>query len=246
MDLGATRHPAVQVPPLDLLVLAIGGAAMLLGAVALPEAAVRRLGAESGIVATIGAAAFAVGAVACAASLIRCRRRDGAAVWLAIWGLLCVFFMGEEVAWFTRVLPVEVPQAIIDRNVQGEFTLHNLDVFEAPALLDAVGTGGFDLGVLLVPNNLFRLGFAVWFLLLPVLAHLAPAAARRVAYPRPDTRMLLVAWPLLAVAAIGVTTTAGPHKATLSEVAEAICAVAIAIYLIDVARGRSQDSPATT
>lgn len=49
---------------------------------------------------------------------------------ILVLGALASFFIaGEEISWGQRILEVETPQAIADRNYQGETNFHNLGVF---------------------------------------------------------------------------------------------------------------------
>ena len=50
-------------------------------------------------------------------------------LFLLLLALLFLFGAGEEISWGQRLLGIEVPEAIRDRNVQGELNIHNLEVF---------------------------------------------------------------------------------------------------------------------
>jgi hypothetical protein len=45
-------------------------------------------------------------------------------------GLLVLFAAGEEISWGQRILGFETPEAIEEHNWQGEFTVHNLAIFQ--------------------------------------------------------------------------------------------------------------------
>jgi hypothetical protein len=45
-------------------------------------------------------------------------------------GLLVLFAAGEEISWGQRIIGFETPDAIEEHNWQGEFTLHNLGIFQ--------------------------------------------------------------------------------------------------------------------
>jgi cell division protein FtsW (lipid II flippase) len=45
-------------------------------------------------------------------------------------GLLFIFGAGEEISWGQRYIGMETPQELMETNVQGEFNIHNLAVFE--------------------------------------------------------------------------------------------------------------------
>ncbi len=44
--------------------------------------------------------------------------------------LFFIFVGGEEISWGQRLLGYETPESIVDKNVQGETTLHNLSFFD--------------------------------------------------------------------------------------------------------------------
>ena len=44
-------------------------------------------------------------------------------------GLFFVILVGEEISWGQRILGIETPEKIAERNMQNELNLHNLDIF---------------------------------------------------------------------------------------------------------------------
>lgn len=61
---------------------------------------------------------------------------------LAYLGLALLFFFGggEEIAWGQRILGIETPESIESVNVQGDTTIHNLEIFQGENKLP-IGVG---------------------------------------------------------------------------------------------------------
>lgn len=66
------------------------------------------------------------------------------AVFFAGWAIVSLFLAGEEIAWGQRLFAVETPQILVERNVQKEITLHNLE-----GVADFVGQTYILVGLLL-------------------------------------------------------------------------------------------------
>ena len=85
------------------------------------------------------------------------------------WAILCFLFLGEETSWFQRVFNYSVP-AIEAVNAQNEFNLHNLSIFDGEKV---IVDGEINLSalkaLLLSTQNIFRLGFFGFFLILPLI-----------------------------------------------------------------------------
>ena len=80
------------------------------------------------------------------------------------WAILCFIFLGEETSWFQRVFDFSVP-TVENINAQNEFNLHNLKIFEGGSLLD----NPITLKTFVNSQNLFRMGFFGYFILLPLI-----------------------------------------------------------------------------
>jgi len=87
-----------------------------------------------------------------------------------IWLFLTLVFFAEETSYLQHYIGYETPEYFLKVNEQKEFNFHNIFT-SAESLVDAVGRGGrFDIKILLKAQNLFNIGFAFYFLLLPFLA----------------------------------------------------------------------------
>ena len=85
--------------------------------------------------------------------------------------VLFFFAAGEEISWGQRILGVETPQAIKQLNVQEEFNLHNLEIFNSVNQHQESKAGWSRL---LEINFLFRVGTLLYGILLPLLVFHIP------------------------------------------------------------------------
>lgn len=170
--------------------------------------------------------------------------RSGNRYFAILWTLLCFVFLGEETSWFQRVLDYSVP-AVEEMNSQGEFNFHNLKIFQGEELfvdgkLNKVGL----IDYIFSTQNVFRIGFFGYFLILPLLS-LHSKGARVlsiVGYVRPGTLficiMLLVIGTSFALAINSPTAV----KSALAETREMFYAYFILIYLVLYFRSSNGDS----
>jgi len=191
------------------------------------------IGLEDQLIEYLTAFLFFLGSVASGYAFLKGRHRG----WAAFWCILCFLCMGEEVSWFQRVLGYSVPM-VEGYSAQAEFNLHNLQVFGHGRLIG--GNGGYNLSIstLLNSQNLFRLGFFVWFLALPVLT-LVPRLkelAERLDYVRPSISLLAPLWLVLAFAAILTLSTVPPVKNYVAEATEFGYAAMVFLYTLLLVR----------
>ena len=50
--------------------------------------------------------------------------------WFYLFGAVCLFMFGEEISWGQRLLGFATPDWMNRQNYQGEFTLHNMKLFQ--------------------------------------------------------------------------------------------------------------------
>jgi hypothetical protein len=221
-----------------------GSALLAAGLVWLFQAPVetqRALAAENGPV-ELALALFYLAAMALAA--YGAVQTSGALRWyLVLWMLLCLAFFGEETSWFQHMLHYETPSWMTEKNAQGEFNLHNLEIFQGGQLVGAE----FRWRSLLRAQNLFNLGFVAYFFGLPLLA--SGAAGRRLLprlkIPYPGKRLVAFAFLPLAVSA-ALTLLAGTQetKATVAETREMICALVILTFVALASRPAASSASA--
>ena len=86
-----------------------------------------------------------------------------------LWLFLCFIFLGEETSWFQHYLGYDTPEKIAVLNAQQEFNLHNITTSNG-SLTDAISKNKFQFSILLKSQNLFNIGFGIYFLIIPLLA----------------------------------------------------------------------------
>ena len=114
-------------------------------------------------------------------------------------------------SWLQRPFGFSVP-AVERINAQGEFNLHNI-------LQKGYWTGddGFDPFALPHSQNLFRVGFVGFFLIVPLLVSKGKgvrAFASRIGYVRPSNAFLLGIWSVVAVSVVLTITSPTTASAT--------------------------------
>jgi hypothetical protein len=117
----------------------------------------------------VGFAAASVLAFVCAWLLLKQERRALALAY-ALFGLLCFFIAGEEIAWGQRLFGFGTPQSLEEINRQEEVTVHNIGDVEnlANAVFLVVGLYG-SVGACLIRLRVRRPSGNVLDLLVPPL-----------------------------------------------------------------------------
>ncbi|NND80631.1 MAG: hypothetical protein HKN53_12090 [Maribacter sp.] len=80
--------------------------------------------------------------------------------------LLFFFAFGEEISWGQRIFNFLTPESIKEHNIQGEFNVHNLDVFYGKTMDGEDKTG---LSALLNLSRMFYVFLIIYLLILPLL-----------------------------------------------------------------------------
>jgi hypothetical protein len=180
------------------------------------EGLLEALGREDGPVEWATVVLWAAASAVCLVRLLRGQKRSRG--WLLLWMILTFVFMGEEASWFQRVLGFGTPDAIAESNYQGEFNIHNLDILSIGALN---------------PQNLFRLGFFTYFLILPLLMQVRRLRelGTKVGYVAPEAAFLFMVWIVMGVSVI--LSVAGPDSArrVVVETQEAFQAFVVLAYV---------------
>jgi len=83
------------------------------------------------------------------------------------WAFMCLLFFGEETSYLQHFLGYGTPENIAQLNAQGEFNLHNLDIFQGGSLFQLSNEG--ILKTVFTSQNLFQIGFVGYFFVLPFL-----------------------------------------------------------------------------
>lgn len=184
---------------------------------------------EDGLIENFTALFYVFGA---AASLfaIYCRKTIlFASVWLA----LCILFLGEETSWFQRLFDYHVP-TVEGNSGQNEFNLHNQLFWHGRKWIDANGEFNFSLHKLLGAQAVFRIGFAFYFLVLPILlmSDRIGNLADKIKLPRIPTGFVISIWIVIFGSFVLALTTEPPLKDWIAEAREFFYAIVIFIYTL--------------
>src|SRR5690606_10894517 len=149
------------------------------------------------------------------------------------WVLLAIFCAGEETSWLQHELGFATPEIMADANAQGEFNFHNLRGLQGGALLKESEKASPWLG-LLGSQNLFQLGFATYFLLLPLLALLPPVRRllERSSVPYLGLGAVVAVWLPIAAALSITLFGASELKSLAAEMREMHYAVAFLVLAL--------------
>lgn len=88
--------------------------------------------------------------------------------YVLILSVVLFFGAGEEISWGQRILGFSTPETIKDINIQNEFNVHNLELFNS---LDSQHHPKKGISRLLEINFLFRLFTLFWGIVLPLCVY---------------------------------------------------------------------------
>ena len=188
------------------------------------QQSMRALTEEDGLVEILSAVLYFCGLVICIWGLLKGRgyRRW----WMMIWALLCLVFLGEETSWFQRIIGYSTPEFLEHLSAQEEVNIHNLRFFQGGKWTDGLLLGRFDLKMLLGSQNLFRIGFACYFLLIPLLLYwgrprfFKELVIEKLKYPVPKASFVISLWTALSLSFFLAFHCTEPVKASLAETRE--------------------------
>jgi hypothetical protein len=89
----------------------------------------------------------------------------GKNAWFLLLAMVFLVGFGEEISWGQRILGFETPEVIANVNVQNEFSLHNIEVFNAHDFEQNMKSGPAKL---LTINYLYKLFWLAYCVLLPL------------------------------------------------------------------------------
>lgn len=193
-------------------------------------ALVHQLTIEDGVMEWLTAALYLAGAIAALCALVLKKHVPVAIVWMG----LCVLFMGEETSWFQRLFDYSVP-AVEQISAQGEFNLHNLDIFTTGNLLASDGQWNLSAKKFFNTQNLFRVGFGFYFLILPLLFAYSGKIRERLGklgYVQPATGFLIAIWLIITLSFYYTVTSPEIIKNAIAETREMVYALVIFFYCL--------------
>lgn len=134
----------------------------------------KHIGEEDGVVENVGAICFMITAILFFLLFWRLKKSPakipaekglGAWIWYLLLAVLFFFVTGEEISWGQRIFGWSTPEWMEESNVQGETTIHNLEVFNAH-------TKDHELKPfwqsLLTMNRMFSLFWLAWCFVMPL------------------------------------------------------------------------------
>ncbi len=146
-----------------------------------------------------------------------------------LWSILCLLFLGEETSWFQRLFAYSVP-VVEQFNVQNEFNIHNLSIFQGGSWINS----SFDLDNLLKSQNIFRLGFFSYFIIIPFLFHIfnLKEFAQKIGYKKIRINFIVVLLFVFILSFLATIFAPVAIKGSLAEAREMLYAFFIMIYTI--------------
>ena len=187
-----------------------------------PEPLAEAVTEEAGVIETIGALGFLLAMVL--AAVIAWRSTGVVRVYFMVWAALTAIFFGEETSWLQHYLDFDTPLAYRELNAQGELNIHNLVPLQGGSLVE----GEVSIGTFFKSQNLFRLGFLVYFGVLPILALMRTRVGgliRRAKIPVIGPRDLISSWSVIVVSFLLVVM--GAFDSPLAEAREAFYGLVI-------------------
>lgn len=221
----------------SLLTLAAGAFFLLGGEVTRP------FWRESGSVENLSALAYFTGAVA--AVLSAWRHRGLARLYLGLWAVFCLLCLGEETSWFQHFIHYHTPDAVAAHNAQGEFNLHNLEVFHGGHL---TSKSSYSFSTLLKAQILFQIGFVAFFLLAPVLIRVKAIKELfgGLGIYIPSLKFIPFIWLPIGFSLVLSVLSAGLTKDGLAELREMMYAFSISCFLTMIYIRVRRPSPAAS
>ena len=142
--------------------------------------------------------------------------------------LFFIFVGGEEISWGQRLFGFETPEVIIDNNVQGESTLHNLSFFDRG-------------GAVLNQHTILNLIALFMGVIIPISFNFSPPLRRLLSsmnFPAPPLAVTM--WFIVGLVHGQTIAKAEPHWSH-TEVKELIFAVGFFLYGWSFFKGTNED-----
>jgi len=149
-------------------------------AVLLSEPTFLNLTKEDGIIEGMGAVLFLISAIMSAIlfykTLLRPKNLQlGRPLFYVFFALAFLFSFGEEISWGQRILGFNTPSFIEEKNLQGEFNVHNLKFFHG---VTEDGNPKFGLWAWLTMKRLLILFCIGYLVILPIVVFISEPARR--------------------------------------------------------------------
>jgi len=127
-----------------------------------------RLFGEDGLIEYISVLFWLIGFLICLRYLFRKKKKYRLIT--TVFCLICLFALGEEISWGQRILDIKTPEYIEKHSRQREINFHNLYILSGGSTWKRFfETGELSIYQIVDLQNIFRLGFVFFFLVLPIL-----------------------------------------------------------------------------
>ena len=126
------------------------------------------LTSEDGIVENLSVAFWMVGIIFAVRIMLKSKYKKKIVPFVLL--SVCLISLGEEISWGQRIFDLETPHFIAVANRQSELNFHNLySLSGGSTWINFFKTGEFNYHQIIDAQNLFRIGFIVFFILLPFI-----------------------------------------------------------------------------
>lgn len=197
---------------------------------------------EDGIIENLSALFYLGGFSVCLFRIIK--NTYGNRLWLYLWCFLCFIFLGEEMSWFQRIFNYPALPFLKNLNEQGEINIHNLNIFQGGHWIEAITLKKYGLKMFLSSQNIFRLCFLLYFLVVPITIYAGKMKVleRKFRYPVPEPGFVIAVWSILVLSFVLAIFSLDSLKSSIAETREMFYALFIFIYIFMYLPSAKSDS----
>ncbi len=148
---------------------------------------------------------------------------------------VCFISLGEEISWGQRIFNIQTPKFIADANRQSELNFHNLHILNnGSTWRHFFKTGEFDYHQILDMQNLFRIGFVVFFIFFPLMIamNIGSNILNSIGYYKPEPYFTIFITLFLFFSFIITIGKERQYVRRIQEIREMSYALFIAMYLL--------------
>ena len=148
--------------------------------------------------------------------------------------IVCFISLGEEISWGQRIFNIQTPEFMADANRQSEINFHNLYVLSGGSTWrHFFKTGEFDYRQIIDAQNLFRIGFIVFFIFFPLMItlNIGSKILYGIGYHKPEKNFTIFVSLFLLFSFIITIGKPDEYNHGIQEIREMSYAFFIAVYL---------------
>ncbi len=187
---------------------------------------------EDGIVEYLSVAFWMIGIIFAVRILLKSKSKKKIVPFVLL--SVCFISLGEEISWGQRIFDLETPHLIAAANRQSELNFHNLYAFSGGSTwLNFFKTGEFDIYQIIDAQNLFRIGFIVFFILFPFIfnAKRGEYFLSMVGYYKPEKYFSILVGIYFAFSFLIRIGTNNSYLHSIQEIREMAYALLLGMYL---------------